>query len=124
MAAERNNALSRLQPRSKAARLRALMPQIRAKLEEGVQHSDIIRLLNQQGLELTERTYQSYLYRFRKQQRADLKSRGGASPSLAHSAPSTTAPRAQPNTNSKDSSVGRRPPTFDYDPRGIPDLLK
>ena len=63
MMAVRNNELSRLQPRSKAARLRALMPQIRAKLEEGVQHSDIIRLLNQQGLELTERTYQSYLYR-------------------------------------------------------------
>jgi len=100
------------------------MPQIRAKLEEGVQHSDIIRLLNRQGLELTERTYQSYLYRFRKQQRVDLKSRGGASPGLALSALPTTAPRAQPNTTSKDNSVGHRPPTFDYDPRGIPDLLK
>jgi len=124
MTAERNKALSRLQPRSKAARLRALMPQIRARLEEGVQHSDIIRLLNQQGLELTERTYQSYLYRFRKEQRAGRKLRGSAPPSLANSVPSTTAPRAQPNTTSKDRSVGRRPPTFDYDPRGIPDLLK
>ncbi len=123
MTAERNNALSRLQPRSKAARLRALMPQTRARLEEGVQHSDIIRLLNQQGLELTERTYQSYLYRFRKEQRADRKSRRSV-PSLANSAPSITAPRAQPNTTSKDRSVGHRPPTFDYDPRGIPDLLK
>ena len=100
------------------------MPQIRAKHEEGVQHSDIIRLLNQQGLELTERTYQSYLYRFRKQQRPDRKSRGGASPGVVDSAVSTTVPRTQPDTASKGSSVGRRPPTFDYDPRGIPDLLK
>jgi hypothetical protein len=100
------------------------MPQIRAKLEEGVQHSDIIRLLNQQGLDLTERTYQSYLYRFRKEQRAGRSSRGSAPPGLANSAPSTTATRAQPNATSKDSPVGRRPPTFDYDPRGIPDLLK
>src|SRR6266513_3981865 len=124
MRAERNNELRRLQPRSKAARLRALMPQIRAKLEEGVQHSDIIRLLNRQGLELTERTYQSYLYRFRKQQRADRKSRGSASPGVVASAASTTVPRVLSNTTSKDRSVGHRPPTFDYDPRGIPDLLK
>src|SRR5437870_1888736 len=98
MTAERNKALSRLQPRSKAARLRVLMPQIRAKLEEGVQHSDIIRLLNRQGLELTERTYQSYLYRFRKEQRVGRKLRSSAPPRLANSAPSTTAPRAQPST--------------------------
>jgi len=84
---------------------------IEAKLKEGVQHADILRWLNGEGLELTERTYQSYLYRYRKTRRTGATARGGTlQPSAA------PAPRPQP--------VGQRPRSFNYDPKGNPDLLK
>ena len=124
MTTEQTDVAPRLKPRTKAAKLRAMMRLIETRLDEGVQHADILQWLNEEGLGLTERTYQSYLYRYRRRQRVGRKSRGSTSPSFANSAASTTAPLAQPNATSKDSSVGRRPPTFDYDPSGIPDLLK
>ena len=108
---ERTDVAQRLKPRTKAAKLRAMMRLIETRLEEGVQHADILQWLNEEGLELTERTYQSYLYRYRRRRRAAGKPRSETLPTQAAAAP-------------KPQSAGQRPRTFKYDPKGNPDLLK
>jgi hypothetical protein len=112
MAVDLKNSLEKLQARTKAGKLRALMPIIEAKTREGIRHVDIIRLLNDQGLAISEYTYRSYLQRYREKQAAA----GRPSAGRAQAA-------ASPSTEPREST-DRRPPTFDYDPRGIPDLLK
>ena len=121
--------LENLSAMTKAARLRALMPLIEAKLAEGVRHAEIVLALNEQGFTLTEKTYRNYLHRQRKHRQAVT------SGTLAVAAPAratTLVPLANPGVVAPATSppisvvkVGAtRPPTFDYDPRGIPDLLK
>src|SRR5258708_32782566 len=117
---EPGNALGSLVPKSKAGQFRLLLPAIEAKIREGVSHAAIIRALKEQGLEFTEGTYFNYLQRYRTgvamapARRAT--SQGGVSGTAR-----TSTPSASPDPS---SSAERRPPTFDYDPRGIPDLLK
>ena len=106
---EFEKALKELPIEKKARRLRVLWPLIEAKLAEGVSHAAVLEFLNRNGFDLTEGTYKNYLHRFRKTQRAP------ASPQPLASRPSTPAPS---------SGLTNRPATFDYDPRGIPDLLK
>ena len=103
-------ALAQLPVEKKARRLKILWPLIEAKLAEGVSHAVVLEFLNRNGFELTEGTYKSYLHRFRKLRRAP----GRVEPRTPCIAP---APAMTPEG-------GNRPATFDYDPRGIPDLLK
>ena len=98
-------ALRELPIEKKARRLRVLWPLIEAKLAEGVSHSAVLELLNRNGFDLTEGTYKSYVHRFRKGSGARLAVRA------------TTPPAAR-------TDAGSRPATFDYDPKGIPELLK
>lgn len=120
MSIDLKTSVSNLQAKTKAARLRALMPLIEAKVRDGIRHADIIRALNEQGFAVSEMTYRTYLKRHRQKQ---------------HSAPAqavTRAPAVTPGvvasaTSPPISSVQvapKRPPTFEHDPRGIPDLLK
>ncbi len=106
---EFERALKELPIEKKARRLRVLWPLIEAKLAEGVSHSAVLEFLNRNGFDLTEGTYKNYLHRFRKTQRA---------PASAQPLPS------RPSTPAPGSGSTNRPATFDYDPRGIPDLLK
>lgn len=53
-------ALQQLKVGRKAKRLQSLWPTIEGKLAEGVSHAEILALLNDNGLALTERTYKSY----------------------------------------------------------------
>lgn len=92
---------------------------IETKLGEGVQHADILQWLNDEaGLELTERTYQSYLYRYRRR-REEVRT-GRKKAQAVQPAASSRLTAAQENR----AADPGRPATFDYDPRGIPDLLK
>jgi hypothetical protein len=119
MTTKRMETAQRLKPRTKAARLRALMGLIEAKLGEGVQHADILQWLNDEaGLELTERTYQSYLYRYRRRRE---EARAGRKKEPAVQPAASCRFTAAPEGGAADPG---RPATFDYDPRGIPDLLK
>ena len=104
-------ALGQLPVEKKARRLRLLWPLIEAKLAEGVSHVAVLEFLNRNGFDLTEGTYKNYLYRFRKKQRAPEPDRRAPIPISRIKAAETAD---QP----------KRPATFDYDPRGIPDLLK
>lgn len=103
---ELEKALKQLPIEKKAKRLRVLWPLIEAKLAEGVSHATVLDFLNRNGFQLTEGTYKNYVHRFRK----------------------TRQPGAQPQPLSTPpvlaSEASSRPPTFDYDPRGIHDLLK
>lgn len=110
------DALDQLTVERKAKRLRVLWPLIEAKLAEGVPHAVVLELLNRNGFDLTEGVYKTYLYRFRKEKHRSLgvNSAEPKGPSLAQ--PSSPLPAAADQT--------KRPATFDYDPRGIPDLLK
>ena len=97
-----------------AKRLRLLLPVIEAKVAEGVPHAEILALLNRNGFALKERTYKMFLYRYRKEQRQRGRQRRERIPARNEGVADV----------SRSTSDARRPPTFDYDPRGIPDLLK
>jgi hypothetical protein len=55
---------------TKAARLRALMPEIERLLSEGVLRQDIIEHLKAGGLDLTLETFKTYLFRYRRDRRS------------------------------------------------------
>lgn len=121
--------LENLSATSKAARLRALMPLIETKLAEGVRHAEIVLALNEQGFTLTEKTYRNYLHRQRKQRQAKTSGKPGvAAPAQAATlAPPITSGVVAPATSPLISSLKmgpKRPPTFEHDPKGNPDLLK
>ena len=119
------DALSQLTIRCKAKRLQPLWPEIEAKLAAGVSHAEILNRLNDLGFQLTVHTYKSYLYRYRKRRR----STGPPHPPirLTDSEMHQSADMMQVTTFPASTEVEKhkRPPTFDYDPRGIsPELLK
>ncbi|AIY44232.1 hypothetical protein LT85_p053 (plasmid) [Collimonas arenae] len=60
-------AISEMQPTTKAAKLRSLMPEIERKLAEGVQFKDVLEALKIGGLEFDLATFKTYVYRFRKE---------------------------------------------------------
>src|SRR2546430_6793963 len=113
MAGDLKISIEKLEARTKAGRLRGLMPVIEAKVRQGIRHVDIIRALNEQGFAISEYTYRSYLQRYRKKQLAGGKSALASAQILNKPGAAPLAP----------GTVGR-PRTFEYDPRGNPDLLK
>lgn len=116
------SALNELGPKAKARRFRALLPVIEAKIEAGVRHADIIRALGKDGLPLRENTYFTYLRRFRRNRSSAGRQGPQAVPARL---PAPAASGELPDAARPGGDGGpRRPPTFDYDPRGIPDLLK
>ena len=106
-------------PGRKSKRLLEMWPAIEQKLAQGVSHAEILELLNRNGFELTRETYRSYVRRFRKRQKGSAP--GGSSKAVS-------APPVQPIGHVEKPQTAttgpQRPRTFDYDPRGIPDLLK
>ena len=111
------NSLHGLAPKAKARRFRALLPVIEAKIQAGVSHADIMRALKEQGLALLENTYFTYLRRYRGKQ-STAERRGAQAAALPAAAESL------PVAGQSGEHAAHRPPTFDYDPRGIPELLK
>jgi hypothetical protein len=117
--------LQQLKAGRKAKRLQSLWPTIEEKLAEGVSHAEILGLLNETGFELSERTYKSYLYRYRKRRRT-----AGHQAARIYLAENTTpqsvnVPQAMTFPASATDEPHKRPPSFEFDPRGIsPELLK
>jgi hypothetical protein len=103
---------------NQAKRLRLLLPAIEAKLAEGVPHAEILALLNRHGFSLREETYKVYLYRYRKERRAH------GTGARSEKARTSAAGVSGQTPGLPASSDVKRPPTFEYDPRGIPELLK
>lgn len=59
------DALKALAPKTKAGKVRDLMPLIEEKLEQGVRIAEILEVLKAGGLELSEGTFKNYLHRIR-----------------------------------------------------------
>lgn len=123
------DALQELPIARNTKRLLPLWPDIEAKLAAGVSIAEILELLNGNGFDMSLGTFKMYLHRQRKQCRATPSGRPGvaAAAQAATLAPSITPGVVAPATSPQISSekVGpKRPPTFEHDPRGIPDLLK
>ena len=116
-------AFQHLEAGRKAKQLQSLWPTIEQKLAEGVSHAQILGALNENGLDLTERTYKSYLYRLRKRRR--MAGQHLAPERLAERIPSQTPDAVSASCAPSAADGPKRPPTFEFDPRGIsPDLLK
>ncbi|MEZ2726774.1 hypothetical protein ACBQ21_22670 [Pseudomonas putida] len=73
-------ALMAVEPVTKAAKIRQVMPVIEKQLKAGVRRQAILDVLKAQGIEVSMDTLKSYLYRYRKAQR-------GNSPNVASPAP-------------------------------------
>jgi hypothetical protein len=59
-------ALKAMEPDTKAAQMRSVMPIIEAQLKAGVKQQAILDVLKNQGIELNMPTFKNYLYRYRK----------------------------------------------------------
>lgn len=118
-------ALRQLKIGRKTKRLQSLWPTIEEKLAEGVSHAEILGLLNESGFALTERTYKSYLYRYRKRRRTTGHQTARMGLTENTRPQSDDASQTATSDASAETEKHKRPPTFDYDPCGIsPELLK
>lgn len=117
------DALQELPIARNTKRLLPLWPVIEAKLAAGVAHADILALLNGNGFSMSLGTFRIYLYRQRKRQQG-MAHDSSVRPALNDvKTPGVVAPATSPPISAVKAGA-TRPPTFDYDPRGIPDLLK
>lgn len=67
-------ALKAVEPETKAAQIRQVMPIIEQQLKAGVRRQAILDVLKEQGIEIGMETLKSYLYRYRKSLKAEGKS--------------------------------------------------
>jgi hypothetical protein len=117
------DALQQLSAGRKVKRLNSLLPSIEQKLAEGITHREILALLNVNGFELTERTYKSYLYRYRKRRRTS----GPViiSAKLIEQPKLLTADGAHPSVPTPPVALGQGPNKFEFNAGGLPpELLK
>lgn len=102
----------------KSRRLEEIWPDVERILAGGASQAEVLELLNQNGFDLTPGTFKNYVQRLRKRQKQ--KQKGGASASVKSIAPVT----AKNETGPAVTGGVQRPRTFNFDPRGNPDLLK
>ncbi|BBU33359.1 hypothetical protein BTHE68_70930 (plasmid) [Burkholderia sp. THE68] len=69
-------ALTALEPKTKAAKVREVMPLIEQRISAGVRIADILKALREGGIDLTEATLKSYLYRYRQKQQVERETTG------------------------------------------------
>ena len=111
--------LKRFKSGTKAKRLRQLWPTIQTALADGLaSHSEIRELLKQHGLDLRPETYRTYVRRMRK---SSGRTKLPVQQPTALAAPERRAP---PQRSGSATPEPQRPRTFNFDPRGNPDLLK
>lgn len=104
-------ALQDVEPVTKAAQVREVMPIIEKQLKAGVRQQAILDVLKAQGIELTLATFKSYLARYRK----SIKPEGSAP-----SAPRGTVEQQAPKIPSEPESVSYdTEPDTDETPTGL-----
>jgi hypothetical protein len=91
-----HQALSGMAPKTKAARVRLVLPLIEQKIAEGVRIADMLAALHDAGIAISLATLKSYLYRYRKKQAAQAPSAGraGLASASGDPAPAAAAPAA------------------------------
>lgn len=105
-------ALMAVEPETKAAKIRQVMPVIERQLKAGVTRKAILEVLKAQGIEVSMDTLKSYLYRHRKAQRADADQK----PALPVGQPESQArPVASAPTDSRRESEETGVVSYDTD---------
>lgn len=82
-------ALQAVEPETKAAKIRQVMPIIEQQLKAGVRRQAILDVLKAQGIEISMETLKSYLYRYRKSVKA-----GEVKPADVPNSPAASVPEA------------------------------
>ncbi len=77
-------ALMAVEPVTKAAKIRKVMPVIEKQLRAGVRRQAILDVLKEQGIEVSMDTLKSYLYRYRKAQRGNQAKTASPAPVPQH----------------------------------------
>lgn len=117
--------LEALQPKSKAARLRGLMPVIERKLAEGVGAAQIAEALTQEGLSLTPEMLRNYVYRYRYRKKETERMEGAqAGPQPAPEASPAEQQAASGEDDARPKGVWRRPQTSAEELQGYRDLIR
>lgn len=80
-------ALMAVEPVTKAAKIRQVMPVIEKQLRAGVRRQAILDVLKEQGIEVSMDTLKSYLYRYRKAQRGNQANTASPAPAPQHLEP-------------------------------------
>lgn len=80
-------ALQAVEPETKAAQIRQVMPIIEQQLKAGVRRQAILDVLKAQGIEISMETLKSYLYRYRKSVKAGTVEAPASEPRLQSAAP-------------------------------------
>ncbi|HID7197795.1 TPA: hypothetical protein ACXHSK_005231 [Klebsiella pneumoniae] len=83
-------ALENIKPKTMAAQIRPLLLVIEKKISDGVRISDITKALNDSGIQISEGTLKTYLYRFRKKQAQDRTEK--STPSVSEDVPISPIP--------------------------------
>ncbi|MGN7499248.1 MULTISPECIES: hypothetical protein [Pseudomonas] len=96
-------ALQAVEPETKAAQIRQVMPIIEQQLKAGVRRQAILDVLKAQGIEITMETLKSYLYRYRKSVKAGTVEAPASQPSLQSAAAVPEAPAKIPVSVSYDT---------------------
>lgn len=96
-------ALQAVEPVTKAAQIRQVMPIIEQQLKAGVRRQAILDVLKEQGIEISMETLKSYLYRYRKSVKAGEVKAPADVPSSQTAASVPEAPAEKPGSVSYDA---------------------
>ncbi|MDR5769654.1 conjugal transfer protein TraD [Caballeronia sp. LZ028] len=103
-------ALTALEPKTKAAKVREVMPLIEQRISAGVRIADILKALRECGIDFTEATLKSYLYRYRQKQQVERETTGQKIQSNAQHS-SATDPVSQRHHSDSSSITDSDPST-------------
>lgn len=98
-------ALQAVEPETKAAQIRQVMPIIEQQLKAGVRRQAILNVLKEQGIEISMETLKSYLYRYRKSVKAGTVEAPANVPSLQSAAVVPEATAEKPEIVSYDTNT-------------------
>ena len=96
-------ALQAVEPETKAAQIRQVMPIIEQQLKAGVRRQAILNVLKEQGIEISMETLKSYLYRYRKSVKAGTVEAPANVPNSRSAAVVPEAPAEKPEIVSYDT---------------------
>ena len=111
-------ALQAVEPETKAAQIRQVMPIIEQQLKAGVRRQAILNVLKEQGIEISMETLKSYLYRYRKSVKAPA-----SVPSLQSAAVVPEAPAEKPVSVSYDTKLESQDPPAPMPPTELSKIM-
>ena len=116
-------ALQAVEPETKAAQIRQVMPIIEQQLKAGVRRQAILNVLKEQGIEISMETLKSYLYRYRKSVKAGTGEAPANEPSSQSAAVVLEAPTEKPEVISYDTKPESQDPPAPMAPTELSKIM-